>query len=60
MTTDLHATEQRRLESEARRLAIEPDSCHTRLDYVPGRKAGVGGGLWKVAYRGLAEMEYRS
>jgi hypothetical protein len=51
--------EQRRLESEARRLArdSEPDSCHTRLDYVPVRKAGVAGGLWKVAYPGLAQHQ---
>jgi putative phage-type endonuclease len=55
----LHATEQRRLESEARQYArdSEPSSCHTRLDYVPVRKAGVGSGVWKVAYPNLANFD---
>jgi hypothetical protein len=57
--TQIHATEQRRQESEARQLArdSEPDSCHTRLDYVRVRAVGVGGGLWKVAYPNLAQYE---
>jgi hypothetical protein len=52
--TDLHAHEQRRRESEARKLAAdyEKDSCHTRLDYERVRTGESG--LWKVAYPGLA------
>jgi hypothetical protein len=57
--THLHAIEQRRQESESRELAsyTDPDSCHTRLDYVPVRKVGEGSGLWRVAYPNLANME---